>query len=45
MALMGLIFGDTAEPVKLYYGFANSMQKEFNRAEDGTVLSRNCSAV
>jgi len=39
MALMGLIFGDTAEPVKLYYGFANSMQKEFNRAEDGTVLS------
>jgi len=39
MSLMGLIFGDTAEPIKLYYGFANSMQKEFNRADDGTILS------
>lgn len=36
---MGLLFGDTADPIRLYYGFANSMQKEFNRAEDGTILS------
>ena len=40
MSLMGLLFGgNTADPIKLYYGFANSMQKEFNRADDGTILS------
>jgi hypothetical protein len=39
MSLMGLLFGNTTDPIKLYYGFASSMQKEFNRADDGTILS------